>query len=94
MKEGQLISSYFVLLLEAVAVRGFHQVDVLQEVSDSDGGVQLSRLVRRFSSLAVIPRNIEETTVLRYRSAVVLVCARGGSGGTDWSVELRSSTKN
>lgn len=36
-----------VLLFEAVSLGGLHLVDVLQEVGDPDGRVELTRVVRR-----------------------------------------------
>ncbi|TNN49174.1 hypothetical protein EYF80_040637 [Liparis tanakae] len=57
----------------AVAVGRLHEVDVLQEVGHSDGRVQLSRLVRRLGSFAVVPRNVQQPAVLRSGGTVVLI---------------------
>lgn len=64
---------HLVLLLKAVAVRRFHQVDVLQEVGHSDGGVQLPSLVRGLRSLAVVSSNVQKAAVLCSGATVVLV---------------------
>lgn len=64
---------YLVLLLEAVAVRGFHEVDVLQQVGHTDGGVQLSSLVRGLGTLAVVSGDVQKAAVLCSRAGVVLV---------------------
>lgn len=67
-----------ILLLEAVAVRCFHQVDVLQKVGHPDGGVQLSCLVGRLGSFAVVSRDIQKPAVFSCRGAVVLVYKHTG----------------
>lgn len=67
---------HLVLLLKAVAVRRFHQVDVLQEVGHSDGRVQLPSLVRGLRSLAVVSSNVQKAAVLCSGATVVLVWQR------------------
>lgn len=67
------LPAYLILLLKAVAVRRFHQVDVLQEVGHSDGGVQLPSLVRGLSSLTVVSSNVQKAAVLCSRATVVLI---------------------
>lgn len=67
---------YLILLLKAVAVRRFHQVDVLQQVGHSDGGVQLSGLIRGLGSLAVVPGDVQKAAVLCNGARVVLVYKR------------------
>lgn len=65
--------AYLVLLLKAVAVRGLHEVDVLQQVGHADGGVQLPGLVRGLGTLAVVSGDVQKAAVLRSRAGVVLV---------------------
>jgi len=54
---------------------------VLQKVGHSDGRVQLSRLVRRFGSFTVIPRNVQQPAVLRSGGTVVLIFNKRGITG-------------
>lgn len=67
-----------ILLLEAVAVRCFHQVDVLQEVGHPDGRVQLSCLIGGLGSFAVVSRDIQKPAVFGCRGAVVLIYKHTG----------------
>lgn len=70
---GTDLPTYLILLLKAVAVRRFHQVDVLQEVGHSDGRMQLPSLVRRFGPLTVVSSDIQKAAALCSRTTVVLV---------------------
>ena len=55
---------HLVLLLEAVAVGGLHQVDVLQQVGHTDGWVELPCLVGGLGALAVVPGDVQQATGL------------------------------
>lgn len=70
------LPAYLILLLKAVAVRCFHQVDMLQEVGHADGGVQLPSLVRGLGSLTVVSSNVQKAALFCSRAAVVLVWKR------------------
>lgn len=75
------LSSYLVLLLEAVALGALHLGDVLEEVCDADRRVQLTRLVRHIDRLP-LPQGV---SVRLHQAAGVaahvlaLVCGGGGT---------------
>lgn len=48
--------AHLVFLLEAVALGTLHLCDVLKQVCDPDGGVELPRLVGHFGHLALLVR--------------------------------------
>ena len=76
------LADYLVLLLEAVAVGGLHQVDVLEQVSHADGWVQLAGLVGRLGALAVVARHVQQAARLGGGGrCVVLIC--GGQSKTE-----------
>lgn len=66
--------SDLILLLEAVAVGGLHQVYVLEQVGHPDGWVQLTGLVGRLCPLTVVPRDVQQPTGLCSSCSVVLIC--------------------
>lgn len=78
--------SDLILLLEAVAVGGLHQVYVLEQVGHPDGWVQLTGLVGRLCPLTVVPRHVQQPTGLCSSSrSVVLICPRKSHAGEDYT---------
>lgn len=86
------VKPHLILLLEAVAVGCFHEVDVLQQVGHSDGRVELSRLIRRLGAFTVVPWNVQEPAVLRRGTGVVLICKR--TGGTSCVITGLETSKS
>lgn len=65
--------SHLILLFKSIAVRGLHQVNMLQEISHPDGRVQLPSLVGGFCAFAEITRDIQESAGLCC-CTVIFIC--------------------
>lgn len=74
---------YLILLLEAIAFRRLHLVDVLQEVGHAHGRVQLPRVVRGALAATLPPRGApQEAAGLIDHTAALVTCTREGQPGT------------
>lgn len=65
--------SHLVLLFEAVSLRRLHLVDVLQEVGDPHGGMQLTRVIGRALPPAVAVRRAAQQAAGLVDGAALLV---------------------
>lgn len=67
---------HLVLLFEAVALGGFHLVDVLEKVGHAHGGVQLPRVVGRAFASALVPRGPSQQAAGLVHQATAVACDR------------------
>lgn len=65
---------HLVLLFEAVALGGFHLVDVLEEVGHAHGGVQLPRVVGRAFASTLVPWGASQQAAGLVHQATAITC--------------------